>query len=381
MRFRGSIIGAILFVVSLPLIVRAMSAQRFSDVPVDAWFATYVNQAADAGIVDGYKDLYGNETGRFGPENRVTVAEALKIALESAGYDVSRGVGYGHWAAKYFSIALGEHFSVVSDPYLNPDRPALRAEVAALMSDAFHVAIPVPQGSVFTDLKAGDEYAGAVEALANAQVISGDTDTEGNRTGRFRPEAPVNRAETVKIAMAARALYGEPGNQWSSSSYYSSSSSHSSSSSSTGTCGVGSCGTAPGIPNWMCPDGFIAGPSCTRLPDGRCGWLIRQCSSSSSSSSSSRSKQTFDVRYTSTGFMPSFLVIRIGDTVQYQNASGRQMWVQSNPYPTHTDYFEFNQNVTGGTGSTYSFTFQRLGTWGYHNYMKPEHTGVVVVNE
>ncbi len=46
---------------------------RFSDVPADAWFASYVRQAAEEDIVQGYGD------GTFRPAQSITRAEAAKL--------------------------------------------------------------------------------------------------------------------------------------------------------------------------------------------------------------------------------------------------------------------------------------------------------------
>ncbi len=61
----------------------------FTDVPADAWYATFVRDAAQSGIVSGYTDARGNPTGRFGPSDPVTLGQALKIAVQGAGYDVA----------------------------------------------------------------------------------------------------------------------------------------------------------------------------------------------------------------------------------------------------------------------------------------------------
>ncbi|MBI3619324.1 hypothetical protein HY213_04820 [Candidatus Peregrinibacteria bacterium] len=42
-------------------------------------------------------------------------------------------------------------------------------------------------------------------------------------------------------------------------------------------CSKGECGPAMGMPNRLCSDGSVGGPSCDRLSDGRCGWVIHQC--------------------------------------------------------------------------------------------------------
>lgn len=375
----AALTAVLLSTASVTFAVSYDASSRFTDVPQNAWFAPYVEQALQAGIVSGYTDSYGNPTGKFGPQNPVTVGEALKIAMEGAGHDVSRGVGYGHWAVKYMSVALGLGFDVARIPSLNLDRSATRAEVASLIADTFFVEQTSYTDHQFTDVTAATPYAAAIQALSRTGVISGDTDAAGNATGRFRPSAQVNRAETVKIVMGARDVYGLPGRG------SSTSSSSRSSSRSSGTCTLQECGVAPGMPNWQCADGSIGGPSCERLPDNRCGWLIRQCTSSSSSSSRSsssrRTVQTYFVTYTNTGFQPSFLSIRAGDKIRFRNESDTDMWVASNDHPFHDDYPEFDAHGSVRRYGEYTFTFDRVGTWGFHNHANHVHEGVVSVDQ
>ncbi len=348
--------------------------QRFTDVPSNAWFAAYIEQATEEGIVSGYKDQYGNLTGKFGPENPVTVAEALKIAMDGAGYDISLGVGFGHWAAKYMSVALGLRFQVALIPNLNLDRPATRAEVTSLIADAFKLQQSALTGDQYSDVTAATPYASAIQALSQADIISGDQDAAGNSTGRFRPNSLINRAETVKIIIGAREEFGLPGRSPS----FSSSTSRSSSRSS-GACSLQDCGPAPGMPNWQCSNGSLGGPSCERLPGSRCGWLIRECSVSSSSSSK-HAAQTYTLYYTENGFQPSFVTIHVGDKVKFRNQFEIEMWVASNAHPTHTEYPEFDQHTSVGKNGDFTFTFTKSGVWGFHNHLRPEHQGVVSVD-
>ncbi|HET6279352.1 MAG TPA: hypothetical protein VFH73_00240 [Polyangia bacterium] len=43
------------------------------------------------------------------------------------------------------------------------------------------------------------------------------------------------------------------------------------------TCSKDSCGPAPGAPNYICPDGSVAGPVCTADANGKCGWKFVDC--------------------------------------------------------------------------------------------------------
>lgn len=96
--------------------------------------------------------------------------------------------------------------------------------------------------------------------------------------------------------------------------------------------------------------------------------------------------ETHTVTYSSSGFSPSQVTIQRCDTVTWES-QGADMWVASNQHPTHTLYdgTGLNQHCPGNsfdqcsTGSTYSFTFEKTGTWSYHNHVLAGHGGTVVV--
>jgi plastocyanin len=403
----------------MPLAVAAISVGGdFTDVPPEAWFAPFISDALRSGIISGQKDSYGRLTGRFAPERTVTVGEALKMSIEAAGYDSSKALGYGHWAAKYLSIALGEQFLLASDPVLDLDRPATRAEVASLIADAFRVPMPTGQTQPFADVPSFSRFAPAINALASRSIIAGDG---GGSLPLFHPDRTVNRAEAVKIVMSARSTLLRL-RSFSSSAAVGSASSRS--------CVFSDCGYPPGMSNWQCPDGTVGGPVCEALPDGRCGWLVRQCyrssssrsgssssypcaqisciaprqgcvyidpiydkrgcpvscgipqcsaSSMSSRSSSSSAHQTYVLLYTENGFSPSTIRIRRGDTIVFKNITSSDVRVASNPHPAHTDYSGFDSVRTLLRDDEYAFTFTRSGTFGFHNHLHPEWGGQVVV--
>jgi len=102
-------------------------------------------------------------------------------------------------------------------------------------------------------------------------------------------------------------------------------------------------------------------------------------SSSSSTSSSSQTQSADTVTFDGTAFSPASLTIKAGTTVTFVNNSDQPMWVASNPHPTHTDYPGFDELKGVGKGGTYSFKFDRVGTWGYHNHLDSGIMGTIVV--
>jgi len=79
---------------------------KFTDIKTSDWFAKYVNTAAKKGIIKGYND------GSFKPGNTITLAEFLKIAVETAKFKTSTvsknpypDVIKNTWFAKYFQFA------------------------------------------------------------------------------------------------------------------------------------------------------------------------------------------------------------------------------------------------------------------------------------
>lgn len=86
------------------------------------------------------------------------------------------------------------------------------------------------------------------------------------------------------------------------------------------------------------------------------------------------------VEYTDKGYIPSVLEVSSGETVTFINKSNRSMWVASDNHPTHSIYPEFDQKGTSRSEESYSFKFERVGEWSYHDHLNPRATGTVRVN-
>jgi plastocyanin len=87
-----------------------------------------------------------------------------------------------------------------------------------------------------------------------------------------------------------------------------------------------------------------------------------------------------DIIYTNFGFSPSLLIVKAGTKVTWKNTSTQQMWVASDPHPTHTDLSGFDEQTAVASGEIYSYTFTKQGQWKYHNHVGPGDRGMVQVN-
>lgn len=85
------------------------------------------------------------------------------------------------------------------------------------------------------------------------------------------------------------------------------------------------------------------------------------------------------VTYTASGFSPRSVTVKSGSTVAFKNESSGELWVASDPHPIHTGLLGFDAKKGIASGQTYSFTFTKAGTFGFHDHLNPSHTGTVVV--
>ena len=99
------------------------------------------------------------------------------------------------------------------------------------------------------------------------------------------------------------------------------------------------------------------------------------------------------VAYTDQGFSPKSVSVPLGTTVTFVNQSSKGMWVASAPHPAHTVYSgtslsqhcpdtanaSFDECTAVASGNSFSFTFNKEGTWKYHNHVDATKFGTVIV--
>ena len=99
------------------------------------------------------------------------------------------------------------------------------------------------------------------------------------------------------------------------------------------------------------------------------------------------------IEITSSGFSPSPLTIKKGKTVIFVNKDTEEHWPASAMHPTHTVYPGSNIEKCGtaeesnifdtcrglNPGESYSFTFNEIGSWSYHDHLVANLFGKIIV--
>lgn len=98
------------------------------------------------------------------------------------------------------------------------------------------------------------------------------------------------------------------------------------------------------------------------------------------------------VTYDGTSFSPASVTIKKGGTVTWNNEGTAEMWVASAQHPNHTIYSGTSRTGhcpdTSKTafdqcagGNNYTFKFDKVGTWNYHDHLSSTAFASVTVVE
>lgn len=196
--YRLFLVGALLVGNFTPL-----SASIFVDVSPNDWFAGYVEQLANAGIVS-------TNNSHFHPYNTLSRSELAKMAVGAANSqgkiltianpsnasfcDIQRG----EWPYPYVETLFAER--VISGTPLDcagparifrPNVPISRAEALKILLGSYRISA---QGTAtFNDVQSNMWYSGYIAKAVNLGLVNGYSD------GTFRPNAFISRAEMSKI--------------------------------------------------------------------------------------------------------------------------------------------------------------------------------------
>lgn len=113
------------------------------------------------------------------------------------------------------------------------------------------------------------------------------------------------------------------------------------------------------------------------------------------------------IQITDTGFKPSTIKIKSGEVVTFISKATAPVWPAGDTHPTHDAYPSDVYNLAGDQAKsfgskacveygirkgdvfdpcklllpeeTFTFKFNKKGAWGFHNHIRPEHTGKIIV--
>jgi len=86
------------------------------------------------------------------------------------------------------------------------------------------------------------------------------------------------------------------------------------------------------------------------------------------------------VTITKDGFTPTTIQVKLGTAVTWTNNDSATHQVVTDPHPGHTNLKDFDSDPLG-QGDSFTFTFEKTGTFTYHDEMNPlKSKGTVIVN-
>ena len=171
----------------------AKSVPTFADVAADKWYAPAVRVLALGGMVNGVG------SGRFAPENTLTVAQFCQMVARAGGKEIGADAS-GYWAAKAITACVADGY--VKDrgavTPANYEVPITREEAIAAMT-LLTDAIPTEETetaktSIPDYAQISADYQELI-ACAYSNGITSGTDAKGT----FKPKGELTRAEICQL--------------------------------------------------------------------------------------------------------------------------------------------------------------------------------------
>lgn len=82
---------------------------------------------------------------------------------------------------------------------------------------------------------------------------------------------------------------------------------------------------------------------------------------------------------TKNGFEPARVRLKKGGTVTFVTKINKPFWPASNPHPYHNTYAAFDSRKPIDPAESWSFTFNEIGIWQYHDHIRPFNLGRITV--
>jgi len=90
---------------------------------------------------------------------------------------------------------------------------------------------------------------------------------------------------------------------------------------------------------------------------------------------------SYHIVLTEAGFSPQHITIAKGDTVIFATTRDKPFWPASDLHPTHEIYAEFDPRKPIAAAQSWSFRFDRIGEWKYHDHLDSYFRGSIEVTD
>ena len=173
------------------------AAKSFSDVPAGYEHHDAIMDLAGRGILQGY------ETGKFGPDDKLTRAHASKILAMSLGLNTDnvkdpgfKDLNKNQWHYKYVAaLANAGYIEGFEDKTFRPNAPMTRAHTAKILDMSYKLPLEAKTANPFTDVSDNAWYVDHIRTLVENKVTKGKTATT------FAPNANVTRAQMASFVV------------------------------------------------------------------------------------------------------------------------------------------------------------------------------------
>lgn len=176
------------------------AVDKFTDVPDNAWYASYVKDLAAEGI------LNGRTSTTFDPEGTITRAEFAKILATASGEDLSSYTGNsqfsdcnGHWAKKYINWAAAKGIVAgVGNGKFAPDEKITREALCTMVWRYSKYKGIYPE-KVMDAISFGDDSSISAWAKEAVYIMQKAGVLNGRGNNCFDPKGNSKRSECAKV--------------------------------------------------------------------------------------------------------------------------------------------------------------------------------------
>jgi len=157
----------------------------FSDFGKNQWFTEYVSKLVTMDLIDGYPD------GTFRPNGEISVAEFIKVTVESLSYYPKEDSD--HWYDPYITKAI-ELELIEEGEFEDFNRPINREEMTKIIVNAIGEEPETGQLNFSDTTEIDGEYLPYIYTAVELGIIAGYPSDKS-----FRPEQISTRAEASKL--------------------------------------------------------------------------------------------------------------------------------------------------------------------------------------